>query len=307
MPMNSGSCWPRFGHSLLLLIFSGVISTASMTSLRGAEALLPAPYQVEAVERSVPYSYTEDESLGPPMITVDLGTAEGRTPPVREGLETMTFLGAGGSAVGQLYDISKHCDYLCGDELEECHYVARYSLPPDTPALEAPLAALPGTLELTDYHDPRQAEWIDNFTLAYVWTATGFSPEAWRPSSQGATSHKLESWNEDSKDIAFRTRFPDGNEFSAQAGSCRLRQGGDLNEVACNGLSLLFAEGTPLLLSYPDYNSPAARAVSSFTQGDRTYYLVLLGLKAQSVFGLLTKTLEGWIGHFQPRDYALLC
>ena len=51
----------------------------------------------------------------------------------------------------------------------------------------------------------------------------------------------------------------------------------------------------------------AAEVVATFTLGKSTLYLVRLGLKAQTVFGLLYGGKDGWRGLFRPRDYALLC
>ena len=88
---------------------------------------------------------------------------------------------------------------------------------------------------------------------------------------------------------------------------CTLGQTGGLTAVSCNSLALIVARDASLLLSYPDYNLAAAEVTARFTLGPAILYLVRLGLKAQTVFGLLYEEQGGWRGLFRPRDYALLC
>ena len=47
--------------------------------------------------------------------------------------------------------------------------------------------------------------------------------------------------------------------------------------------------------------------MARFGAGGLDYYLVRLGIKAQTVFGLLFQQGGAWQARFRPRDYALLC
>ena len=103
---------------------------------RAHEPPLPAPYQIDGLIR---FKYDrhrlgEGLELDPPLIAVDLGTAAGSHPDAGK-LARMTFLGSIGIGFGALRGIQKHCDYLCGEDGEECHYVGFY-------ALDGPLATI---------------------------------------------------------------------------------------------------------------------------------------------------------------------
>ncbi len=51
----------------------------------------------------------------------------------------------------------------------------------------------------------------------------------------------------------------------------------------------------------------AVQVVATVGLGKTTLCLVRLGLEAQTTFGLLYETEDGWRGLIRPRDYALLC
>jgi hypothetical protein len=70
---------------------------------------------------------------------------------------------------------------------------------------------------------------------------------------------------------------------------------------------MITQDGRPLLVSLADYNSSSAETAASFESNGTTYRVVRLGLKAQTVFGLLVRTESGWRALIRPRDYALLC
>ena len=56
-----------------------------------------------------------------------------------------------------------------------------------------------------------------------------------------------------------------------------------------------------------DYGEAAAEPLALFEHAGTTYAVVRLGLKAQSVIGLVVRDEGGWHGLFLPRDYPLLC
>ena len=77
--------------------------------------------------------------------------------------------------------------------------------------------------------------------------------------------------------------------------------------MQCDGIALIVGDAAPLLFSYPDYNLASAQVVATLGFGKSRLYLVRLGLKAQTAFGLLYRDKDGWRGLFRPRNYALLC
>ena len=63
----------------------------------------------------------------------------------------MTFVGTTGIGFGKLTGIQKHCDYLCGDAGEECHYVGLYVLDDPVERIGTPLIAIPGAPALARF------------------------------------------------------------------------------------------------------------------------------------------------------------
>ncbi len=89
-----------------------IIAVGVTTGPGAGEPGLPAPFQVEAIR-------VVSET---PRVVVDLGKAEGRERPARESIGQVTLLGTQGFMSAGLEQIVKICNYLCGDEIEECHY-----------------------------------------------------------------------------------------------------------------------------------------------------------------------------------------
>ncbi len=130
--------------SKLLIVF--LLTALIAGSARGAEGLLPAPYQVEGVVQYRSDHQRLDDGLGlaKPLVMVDLGDAQRRPHPGSRNVPEMTFIGTAGSAFGRLEDIAKSCAFLCGDDAEQCHYVARYAIDRPLAALGTPLVGLVG-------------------------------------------------------------------------------------------------------------------------------------------------------------------
>ena len=80
-----------------------------------------------------------------------------------------------------------------------------------------------------------------------------------------------------------------------------------LTQLACHGIAVIAADGVPLLLSVPDYNDAIATPVARFTANGETHVLVRLGLKAQTIYGLLVKRGDKWVPLFRRAERALLC
>ena len=95
-----------------------------------------AQIQVYKVERTVSPrndSYGDDiHGLSTLMAQFEIGAAvQGEKPllfPDRQGFENMVLIGSAGISVKiSFVEFEKICEYLCGDELEECHYTGLVS------------------------------------------------------------------------------------------------------------------------------------------------------------------------------------
>jgi hypothetical protein len=270
-----------------------------------AEAPLGAPYQVLGAAMFRDDRYRMDTGLGlqPPRILIDLGNAQDRGLPDGASLREVTIVGTAGVARGTLEDIRKECDYLCGDEGEECHYVGLVVLNGALEDIGTPLIALAGGHELSDF---RPWEGSAGMPLSPPrWSV--FSPLAWSPYPDYAPAYRIESWDVPSRSLTLAQRDPSGEVVTLRGEQCESAHDRELLSLSCSGFALIVADGRPLLFSYPDYNIAAAEAVAIFTLHGRVHYLVRYGAKAQTVFGLIARGPEGWQALFRPKDYALLC
>lgn len=290
---------------LVPVLLVGLMSVLLSTLPAKAGSLLPAPYQVQGV---VQYRGDVDRggdglSLGAVLVAVDLGGARGKAVPTRDALAEITLLGTAGSTVGRLREIVKQCDFLCGDEGEECHYVALIEVDGSLEALGTPLAALAGRHETAGF---AAAAPSDGAALLDG-LAADLSAPVWDPHLSSNPVFRLRDWQPEAGTATLDLLYGTGEPTAVALRSCRASNQGGLVGLACGSLAMLLADGRPLLVSYPDYNLPAAEVVAGFHSGGLGYRLVRLGLKAQTVFGLLAETPDGWRARIRPRDYALLC
>ncbi len=137
------------GLLAVVLALCALVPAAAAPAL-AHEEFLPAPYQIDGLVRFKSDRYRLDDGLGlnPPLVAVDLGDARKAPHPDSRRLQTMTFVGGAGIGFGKLYGIQKHCDYLCGDEGEACHYVGLYALDDPIERIGTPLIAIPGAQAL---------------------------------------------------------------------------------------------------------------------------------------------------------------
>lgn len=301
---------------LLALLFQALPVSSSAAAHEG---LLPAPYQIEGLVSFKNDQYRMDTGLGlnPPLVAVDLGDAENAPHPGSDNFQIMTIVGTTGVATGKLAGIRKICDYLCGDEGTTCHYVAYYSL--DGSPREAnpgeilarigtPLMAIPGEQALAGFRAVTP-EAGAAFPPALI--GRDFAPLAYTPHGKDGPETRITGWDAGARKVAWEGRWSWGDTFTAEGRDCTLSQIGGLTAAQCNGIALLLGEAAPLLYSFPDYNSSSAEVVAvlefELGLGKSTLYAVRLGLKAQTVFGLLYRDKDGWRGLFRPRNYALLC
>jgi hypothetical protein len=290
------------------LVAGIVVALLAASTAFAHEGLLPAPYQVDGVLQFRSDHYREDDglTLRAPLIAVDLGNAEGKPHPGSERFRAVTFIGSEGTATGTLYDIRKTCDYLCGDDGEACHYVALYSLSAPLEALGTPLMALAGDRDLTAFRGLRPVTPASG-PAPRLAPGRDFAPPVWSPYTGENPLHRIGGWSPRSRTLRLEQRYGDGEIITTEAPDCEFRKAEGLTLARCNSLALILDGGDVLLLSFPDYNIAAAEVIARFAAGGQTYLVVQLGLKAQTVFGLLTKTPEGWRARFRPRGYALLC
>lgn len=89
---------------------------------------------------------------------------------------------------------------------------------------------------------------------------------------------------------------------------CVFRRAVPLVSMSCGqAMALLGTERVPLIICFGEYRSAAADVVATFEHGGAAYFLVRLGLKAQTAHGFLVQTGERWRLRLRARDYPLLC
>jgi hypothetical protein len=286
--------------ALLALVLMIVV-----TEPNRAEVAPDAPYQVEGVVvlRDDHDRMGTGLGLQPPRVLIDLGSARDGRFPETPGLREVTIIGTEGAAEGTLEDIYKDCQFLCGDDAEECHFVGVVVLAGRLDTIGTPLIALAGKREISSFRP-----WAGTSGMPPAPPPRSvFSPALWSPYPDYAPGYRIESWDTTLRSLTLAMRDPSGEVHRLTGEQCDGAHDGELSSLSCSGFALLIAEGRPLLFSYPDYNLPAAEVVASFTQAGEAYHLVRYGAKAQTVFGLVTRGPEGWRALFRPKDYALLC
>ncbi len=294
------------------LVVFALIGPASAGSAEREETLppaLPAPYQVEGLVRLMSDRYVPHEGLGlsEPLVSIDLGNAEKAPHPGRRNFLTMTIIGSKGVALGQLVDIRKICDFLCGEDAEECHYVGLFQLDQPARTIGAPLAAIPGSAALLEFQSLMGEAPKPPAPFPADLIGKDFTPPVWSPYGKDGPELRITGWDSETRGLNLEERLRGGDTFPIEVAGCRLRRVDGLSELQCGGVALILSDEAPLLLSYPDYNIAAAELVATMKWNGSKLYLVRLGIKAQTIFGLLYQAKSGWKGLFRPRDYALLC
>jgi len=285
--------------ALLVLLVAG----AGSPFVPASSELLPAPLQIDGVERDL----TGRWGLETDVVQVDLGAAEGKPVPDGDHFQKMTILGTTGASPAFLQDIRRVCDFLCGDEAEECHYVARVSPTRPLDEIGTPLAAIPGEHRIEAYRVPETETVADPLELPAEWLGRDFESPIWPTDPGSSLEYRLRESSTADRELRLEYHWSGGEVYSVDDRDCSLRQSADLTELACSSFAMITQDGQPLLVSLADYNSSSAETVASFESNGTAYRVVRLGLKAQTVFGLLVRTESGWRALIRPRDYALLC
>jgi len=293
--------------TLRLITTLGLLSFASATADPvSGQVPSPAPYPVNGLERDLSERY--GERAGTVLVRVDLGAADTTPPPEREGRWSMTILGSDGAVEGELVDIVKRCEYLCGVAGgETCHMEGLLAPRGPMEAIGTPLAAWPESVPVAGYR-PIAGDTVagDEVPLALPAPDSGPASPVWPPAEPYTPRYRL--LPHDSAGVAaVLVSYVDDDRYTARATDCELRRFDALALLACTGIAVLLEGDRPLLVSFPDYNMPAAEPVARFDLEGQLHYLARLGLKAQTVYGVLWRDAAGWHALFRPRDYPLLC
>ena len=264
----------------------------------------PTAYKVERVVYPRSDTYSEDlTGLGQPLAQIEIGSSarEGRqiAPPAQETLASVLLIGTEGiTAQASFHAFEKRCEFLCGDELQECHYTALIAY--DDRGIGTPLVALAGLAG--DVGGFRKLDPVQPVTDSRIQVSK--QALAWPPGD--FVSLKLENGN---------VEFTAGHEgkspysYDASAPDCKTIDypGSGLTRLSCNGVEFLLHENRPLLMSYADYNISTVRVLNEFRIDGRVHYTVLMALKAYNAFGILTQRDSGWQYIVSPADWAMLC
>lgn len=262
----------------------------------GAEPL-QAPYQVDEIliDPRGELSY----GIRPSSPSVDLDPLQSLAQADVDRWVEATMLTEYGPAPANLMEIRKSCKFLCGVEEEEtCHYQAVLDLQDDYDVGNM-VVAFPGTVEVTDF---------ETLVPRPVYSVPTWSPEfhaqLWPADEPGRI--RIDGWNPNTKRLQFSIQAI-GEEHSFDEQSCRASTAAGLTLIACHGIAMIAADGVPLLLSFPDDNVATATPVAKFTHDGELHVVVRLGLKAQTIHGLLVRRGDRWIPLFRKAERALAC
>ena len=278
--------------------FAAPLALALALPVPGAAGeALQAPYQIESVSIDLRGRDGRDESRVYAYV-VDLDQPKALRQGEADRWLEATVLTEIGAERAQLVEIRKSCEFLCGvEERETCHYQAVVVLPQDSGANA--FVAFAGTVEVTDF------EMLTATPLpsSEAWSRD-FHEVIWPEDDSGRI--RIDGWNAKTKRLQFSMQAM-GEERSFDEQACRAGTAAGLTQLACHGIAVIAADGVPLLLSVPDYNDAIATPVARFTANGEAHVLVQLGLKAQTIYGLLVKRGDKWVPLFRRAERALLC
>lgn len=279
--------------------------TASLILLLSLSA--QAEIHVYKIERVIsPRSDTYGEKLhglAIPQAQFEIGAVkknERLVPiPDRSNFEHMLLVGTNGLTVKTSFvELEKVCEYLCGDEIEECHYTGLLSW--DGEDIGVPLLAVTGLLgEVSDFlsYIDTKASKMPDLTIpeqALIWPEENFLD--------------ITASNSESR-FLIRYGVDKPYRYTQEGKQCRLfdYKGTGLLRLSCNVIEALLDGETPLFFSDADYNLPNTQLVNLFKIDGQVYYTVMLALKAYTAYGLLTKENGQWRFIVKTADWAGLC
>jgi len=267
----------------------------------------PVAYKVERVIYPQNGIYEENAiHQYKPLAQIEIGATEHRPKklklPSREIFNSSILIGTQGITQNTtFYEFEKRCEYLCGDEIEECHFTGLIHW--ENQDIGHPLVALTGI----------EGE-IDNFMI-------------YDENNSPITTNipKIELYNEE---MIWPTEnylglITKGNKttfsygfgkmtsvrFNFEAPDCKWIEYDktDIARLSCNSAEALLHKKIPLLYSHADYNISNVQLINSFTINNQWYYTIRLALKAYTAFGVLTHDGTGWKFIVKPADWASLC
>jgi hypothetical protein len=265
----------------------------------------PVAYKVERVVYSSGDTFTDDSpGLQQPLAQIEIGATEHHPKklplPSREIFKPMVLVGSAGVANSPtFYEFEKRCEYLCGDEEEECHYTALVGWGHED--IGVPMIAFTGiegeAREFVSYNETSSSMTIPTLELSH-------QELAWPQDNYlGLVTRGREAT------FSFGYGKTASARFDFKAPDCVWTDYRDtgLARLSCNSAEALLHEGRPLLYSTADYNLPTVRVVNRFSLNGAHYYTVVLALKAYTAYGLLTHINDAWKFIVKPADWANLC
>jgi hypothetical protein len=279
--------------------------------LAAADALaageIEAPYQLDAMSFDLRDRGGDPAADATMTILFDLDPMQAPTQADVERWNEATILTEAGPMRAGLLDIRKSCQFLCGveppmpvEEAETCHYQAALVPDPKSDTGGANfLAAFPGKVDITEF----QMWEAPPLRSSPAWSPE-FHAQAWPTDEAGRI--RIDGWNPNTKRLQYTVQVM-GGERSIDEPGCRASTAAGLTHIACQGIALIAADGVPLLVSVPDYNQAIATPVASFMHDGALHVVVRLGLKAQTVYGLLVKSGHAWVPLFRKAERPLLC
>ena len=283
----------------------GLILSASIYAQADIQA-----YKVERVVSPRSDTYGDNpHGLGPALAQIEIAAIkhEGKPVPLpsRENFQQLLLIDSKGITTETIfYEFEKRCEFLCGDELEECHHTALIGW--NQADIGVPLLAVAGLAGI----DGKTAGVRDfvAFTEQETTLPPSFSvpeqPLLWPEENfLGITSRAGDS------QFSIRYGVKKPYRYTQPDKQCRWTPYPQtaLRRLACSGTQVLLENQTPLLFSNPDYNLPNAQLVNRFRVGEQDYSTVMLALKAYTAYGLLTKVQGKWRFIARPADWARLC
>ncbi len=264
----------------------------------------PVAYKVERVVYPRSDSYGDDlNGLGQPLAQVGISATvlqEKSVPlPSREEFSPLILIGTEGvTSQASLYEFEKRCEFLCGDEAEECHHTALINY--NGQAIGTPLLALVGLAgEISGFQKIEPGDTDPTAEFSIPETTLVWPPDNFLALDFGGGKVNFSAGKTGKGAYSYDAGAPDCKLISyTNTGFSRL---------SCNGLEFLLHEQQPLLMSYADYNISSVQVLNTFQVNGQAYYTVLLALKAYTAYGILTLDETGWRFIVKPADWAQLC
>ncbi len=264
----------------------------------------PVAYKVERIVYSRSGSWSGKlTGLEQPLAQIGLSASQQGEKiipvPAREDFEHIILVGTENIASRtSLYEFEKRCEFLCGDDAEECHHTALIHY--NNQDIGTPLLALVGiTGEISGFrkYEATETSEINELNIEK-------QPLSWPADNYLSLDMK-------NNEVTFTASYEGRGAYSydASAPDCKTIKYLDsgFERLSCNGVEFLMHDQNPLLMSYADYNVSSVQVLNEFRIDNQVYYTVLLAMKAYTAYGVLTRTESGWRFIVRPADWASIC